>query len=378
MKKIAIITDRIFPEYIGGYEILLYNISKILKDEFNVTIFTSMAQKLSYNKDGIEYYKVSKKRNYLNKRGMHNLKDFMFFEFNLLGEIKYINKFDLVIINTIPYFGIPYLLKKIEVKKISLFHEAWFEYLSKFNFLTREVLKNQIANIVKQTNFIISVSTKTTISLQENYGATDIITIPIGIDRIYEEFSEVEREIDVIFVGRLEKIKHVETIIKSLKFIKKDFGKANVVVVGNGNMSSKLKRDCINEGVEKNVIFLDNVDNEEKIRLLKKSKIFVSPSEREGFSISTLEAMANGVVPIVAVPEFNETFGTSDFVKDGINGLYFKLMDEEDLALKIRKLLEDKQLYISFQIKCIEESKKFLWNGITKKYSEVISNLIGK
>ena len=85
MKKIAIITDRIFPEYIGGYEILLYNISKILKDEFNVTIFTSMAQKLSYNKDGIEYYKVSKKRNYLNKRGMHNLKDFMFFEFNLLN-----------------------------------------------------------------------------------------------------------------------------------------------------------------------------------------------------------------------------------------------------------------------------------------------------
>ncbi len=39
--KIAIITDKIFPLYYGGYEILLYNVAKWLSSEMQVDVFTA-------------------------------------------------------------------------------------------------------------------------------------------------------------------------------------------------------------------------------------------------------------------------------------------------------------------------------------------------
>ena len=73
--------------------------------------------------------------------------------------------------------------------------------------------------------------------------------------------------------------------------------------------------------------------------VLKTVDVFVYPSYLEGLGTALLEAMTMGrPVAVSDIPTFKE------FVKDGENGLYFKVKDPEDIAAKVVVLLKDRGL----------------------------------
>lgn len=371
--KIAFIIDRVYPVYTGGYEYLAYNLSQGLSIYYDVTVFTSMDD--DFQKIGnVKYIKISKKYKYLNSKGIHNFRDSIKFVSNILSNINRFDNYDIIILNTIPYFLFGNVLSKIKAKKISIFHEAWYDYLNNKNMFFRYALKHEIKSIVNQSNAIIAVSSQTENSLLKNYNAKNVYRIPIGINT-YNKNEKFNVKYDIIYLGRLANIKHIDDLIKSLKYVVNDFPNIRVAIAGDGDERQKLMNLADDLGLNKNISFLGSIREDEKYQLLMSSKIFVLPSEREGFSISTLEAMYCGAVPIIAKPEYDEVFGTSDFVINNVTGLYFELRNIHDLKDKILYLLKNDDVYNKLRVNSINTAMQYDWKNIIKMYNNVLNSI---
>ena len=368
--KIAFIADRVYPFYRGGYEYLIYNLANELSAFNDITIYTSMNdpfQKIN----NVNFVKISKTYKFTDKNGSHNKSDAIKFAVELLLNINKFKNYDIVIMNSIPYLLYGYFLKKLRVKKIILFHEAWYHYLRDKNLFFRYILYHEIKSIVENSNIIIAVSSATKKSLMENYNAKSVYRIPIGI-YIREASNHCKINYDIVYIGRLAKIKHVEIIIRVAKNLKLYYRDIKIAIVGEGGEKRMLAQMVQDLDLKGNIFFLGNVDDTYKYCILACSKVFVMPSEREGFSTATLEAMAYGCVPVVAKPKYDEVFGASDFVINNITGLYFKLNDSNDLYEKILKLFSDDKLYNQLKICGMKRAKHYKWDNIVKLYNDIL------
>ena len=93
----------------------------------------------------------------------------------------------------------------------------------------------------------------------------------------------------------------------------------------------------VEAGLRDRGLFLDHRDDIP--RVLKTLDVFVFPSVLEGLGTALIEAMAMAKsVAVSDIPTFR------DFIKDGINGLFFKTKNPQDLAEKVITLLQNKEL----------------------------------
>lgn len=368
--KVAIVSDRIYPFYMGGYEYYLYKLAKRLSTNHEVTIFTSVTSNpdIKATKD-IKIVRFSPFTNYTNREGSHSFLGISKFVSSIIFHSRIVKDFDLVVINSIPYLGIPYLISKIQKKSTVAvtFYEAWYEYPrgTLFDNLLRLVLRRTIHKIVEQTDLIFSISKSTTNSLVENYGATDVITAPLGIDLTFINGVRPSSEkFDIAYLGRLATIKHVEDIIEALLILKRKGIEPKTAIIGDGPLREKLEFETKEKNLEHSLKFFGKTDDYAKYSILKSSRIFIMPSEREGFSISTLEAMSCGCVPNVAVPKFPELFGVSDYVRDQYDGLFYKVNDVGDLSQKINILMSELELYYYLKSHVLTEVPRYDWNKV--------------
>jgi glycosyltransferase involved in cell wall biosynthesis len=115
---------------------------------------------------------------------------------------------------------------------------------------------------------------------------------------------------------------------------------------------------------------LDSIPSPKLLKLFKLSDIFVLPSLIEGFSLVVLEAMAAGLSIIVSDVE-----GCRDVIKNGVTGLLMKPGDPDDLAGKIRNILESRDIGLRFKRNSTAELKKYDWEYISRKYMRLYNDL---
>jgi glycosyltransferase involved in cell wall biosynthesis len=108
------------------------------------------------------------------------------------------------------------------------------------------------------------------------------------------------------------------------------------------------------------------------MKILCRAKALILPSSYEGFSYTSLEAMACGTPPIVstAVPE--------EVVINGYNGLRVHTLDPRDYAAALERLLTDQELWLKLSRNGREFVKQFNYIEIANKYINLIKNLYGR
>lgn len=122
---------------------------------------------------------------------------------------------------------------------------------------------------------------------------------------------------------------------------------------------------------DKNIRFLTNIPEEDLIAIYNMAEVFVFPSFYEGFGIPVLEGMACGV-PVVTsnVSSMPEVGGDS--------AVYFDPYNEEDMAEKIGRVLQDETLRKTMIAKGLEKVKEYSWEKCAAEtlqvYREVIKN----
>ncbi|HVG20701.1 MAG TPA: glycosyltransferase family 4 protein, partial [Blastocatellia bacterium] len=99
----------------------------------------------------------------------------------------------------------------------------------------------------------------------------------------------------VLTVGRLmrgEEYKGVDSVIQSLPDVVREFGPVDYRVVGHGDDIPRLKEMADRLAVSQFITFTGRLSEEQLREVYQKCSLFVMPSEKEGFGIVFLEAMA--------------------------------------------------------------------------------------
>ena len=92
---------------------------------------------------------------------------------------------------------------------------------------------------------------------------------------------------------------------------------------------------------DKRLVFTGKLSREESSEMFAKANVFLFPSIREGCSISLLEAMRGGAIPVVA--DYNN--GNKEMVDDGVNGFVVDHNDIDTFANRILHVINDSEKY---------------------------------
>ncbi len=170
----------------------------------------------------------------------------------------------------------------------------------------------------------------------------------------------------ITHVGRITRIKNIETLIKAAYLLQKDGLKFKILLLGDPvkleDFTYKIELEkIINDlNLEGAVIFEGSVPNKKVFEYYYKSGITVNLTPTGGVDKTVLESMASGVPVISSNMAFKPIFGVY------ADRLIFRFGDPQDLYLKIKSLMYDKEVYmINEYLK--EKSKDFSIENLIKK-----------
>lgn len=221
------------------------------------------------------------------------------------------------------------------------------------------------SSIMQKADAVICVSNSIKEYIQKHYKTNEnkITVIPRGIDlelfnpkNIDNGFIEnFKKEFDlkdkfiISSVGRVTQLKDYETFIKAIILVKNEIPNVKALIVG-GVRSDKedylnsLKNLIKELNLEKNIIFTGSQSKIEQIYAL--SDVIVSSSKKpESFGRAVAEAICMNK-PVIATNHG----GVKDIIIENVNGFFFEVGDDKELArniLKSRTLVFDGYSYIS-------------------------------
>lgn len=139
--------------------------------------------------------------------------------------------------------------------------------------------------------------------------------------------------------GRLAPQKDNESLILAIKYLSENNPELPIklLLAGDGSDRIRLKNIVNNYGLKEYVCFLGFYSDIPK--LLAAIDIFVSPSLREGLSISIMEAMA-AAKPIITT----SILPNLELIEDEVNGLIVPPKSPANIAHEILRLINDKYL----------------------------------
>lgn len=175
----------------------------------------------------------------------------------------------------------------------------------------------------------------------------------------------------VVYLGRVKRYKGIDFLLRALAALRGTIPGAHLVVVGSGDDLPRLARVARGLGVEDAVRFTGFVDTETKVRLLREAEIMVTPSPKEGWGVTTIEANACGT-PVIA----SDVPGLRDAVRDGQTGSLFPYADVPALTAAMERLLRDDELRGRYARAAIEWAGRFTWERAAEETAQWLENVI--
>ena len=308
-KKILFVVQRYGLEVNGGAELHCRQLAERLKDEYDVSVLTTCAidyvtWKNEY-KEGIEHIngvkvirkKVDFERNQkkFNKISakLNNEKD----NINLGIEwqeaqgphsselIKYLedhkDDYDVIIFLTYLYYTTYFGLKVAPEKSILIptAHDEPPIYYSIFNE-TFNLPKAILYSTTTERDFVNK-------RFKNDYIESDIVGLGVDINENAQDI-DLEKTFGikddfVVYVGRIDESKGCKEMFEYFLEYKKTYN-SNLKLVLAGKSAMEIPKN-------KDIITLGFVSEDEKVNLIRKSKLLILPSKFESLSLSTLEAM---------------------------------------------------------------------------------------
>ncbi len=229
------------------------------------------------------------------------------------------------------------------------------------------------------------------ITTTTSYGATskavwhqdaDIIPNAVDTERFHpsndggwvrEELGIGDKKL-ITYVGRIVYHKGLEYFVRSAKHL--NDRDVQFMLVGTGDFREELEDIIEREGLEDMVMFAGRVPNKDLPDYYAATDVFILPSvsRLEAFGIVALEAMASCVPVIVSdIP------GVREVIVEGKHGLLAEPMNSEDLAGKIRTLLENPEMAERMGRNGRERVvEKFTWEKVAKDIEEVYRSILNR
>ncbi|HEU4720849.1 MAG TPA: glycosyltransferase [Gemmatimonadaceae bacterium] len=171
--------------------------------------------------------------------------------------------------------------------------------------------------------------------LERFTGLRGVHAISCGIDaHNYFPNWQPRTENRIIFVGRVTGEKQIDVLLRAVTLLPAELD-VKVEIVGGGDQKRNLEHLATELGIADRVTFTGYVTDEELREAYHRASVLAMPSIAELQSIVTMEAMASAL-PVVAA----NAMALPHLVHDGENGYLFAPGSADDLAAKLRQVLE--------------------------------------
>jgi len=225
----------------------------------------------------------------------------------------------------------------------------------------------------------IAVS-KTAMDYVNCYFPGEYVIIPNGIETGHfncnvqpmEQYND--GKLNILFVGRLEKRKGFDYLLKAFKQVLKETPACRLIAVGPGTrLRRKYEKQIARDSV-KNVVFAGYATFNELPRYYQTADIVCFPATgRESFGIVLLEAMSVGK-PIIATA----IDGFANVMTHGTEGLSVPPRDVDKLTESLLTLIEDKSLREQMGASGKQRAQIYDWSHIAQRILDFYQETLDK
>jgi phosphatidylinositol alpha-mannosyltransferase len=176
----------------------------------------------------------------------------------------------------------------------------------------------------------------------------------------------------VLFVGRLDKRKGIEVLLRAFPAVTKSVPGARLSIVGAGPMEQQARRTADELDLSAAVEFLGSARPDDLPRIYAGCDVCCAPSlGGETLGIVLLEAMATGA-PVVAscIPGYDET------VRDGLDGILVPPADPDALARALVSVLTDESRRGTLAAAGLERAQEYAWPKVAQRTLDFYRELL--
>lgn len=380
LKKITLLTDGIYPYVIGGMQRHSFYLAKYFAKN-NVQVDLYHFNQSGYDISKLDFFSHEEKK-YINsfvlefpslgKMPGHYIRESYEYSCRIFNVFR--KNSDVDFIYAKGFCG----WKLLEEKKKGFpcppvgvnFHG--YEMFQKARGLKSKIqgeffLKKPVLYNIQNANYVFSYGGKITdLLLKLEVPANKIIESPAGIEsnwltKITASSSEIRK---FIFVGRYERRKGIEELIRALRKLIPDY-EFEFHFVGDIPSSKKI--------LSNKIIYHGSISDSEKLKnILWGCDILVCPSHSEGMPNVILEAMASGLAVIAA------DVGAVNLLVNADTGWLLNSCtssDIYDLLVKAMKI-DNVSLLKMKQNAILHIKKNFLWDNLIKMLLEIFQRNI--
>ncbi len=205
---------------------------------------------------------------------------------------------------------------------------------------------------------------------------------PIPPDEAKDYIGIPKEDRMVLFVGRIEPLKGVDTLIKAMSCLRvKEIERPAYLAIIGGDpnvpaeqMSAEMVRLrglCHDLCMDRMVVFLGKRGQDTLPYYYSAADVLVMPSHYESFGMVALEAMACGT-PVVA----SQVGGLAFLIQDGVTGFHVPDQDEDALCDRLTRILGNRSLREQMGQASADYARKYAWSHIARQLMEVYQELV--
>ena len=218
--------------------------------------------------------------------------------------------------------------------------------------------------LIKFSNKLFFLSEQSVNVARKYYNVVNekIVLTTNGVDEIFNQMFierkyEEKSKLNVVLVADSKRFeKGLDFFLKAIQPIQNDF--IFSIVGENLNSDDQIK-------------YYPKMPMDKFAKFLLNQDIFISASIYDPFPIATIEAMAEGVIPILT-----DENGVSRFIVNGENGFVYSYGDDESLRKYLLELKIDFQLRKKLSQNAATIYNQFRWDEISKNYLEIFYKML--
>lgn len=248
------------------------------------------------------------------------------------------------------------------------------------------------ARILKEADILVASSSMEKSQMSKLYGVAEdkIRVVPCGVDlnlfrpmevAMARRIAGLDGSKVVLFVGRIDPIKGIDSLIKATAFLKRkepELAKRLKLLIVGGPQSSgsaeeetesgRLKKIASSLEANNSIIFAGPREQSLLPAYYSAAEVTVLPSRYESFGMAALEAMACGS-PVIAT----DVGGISSIVQNGHTGYIVAGNNWRDMAGKIALIMRDEKLRQRLGAAGTEVVRNFTWSLIAENIGRIYS-----
>jgi glycosyltransferase involved in cell wall biosynthesis len=218
--------------------------------------------------------------------------------------------------------------------------------------------------------------------LESYYVRPPVEIVPSGIEierfqrgqgaAIREAWGVGPEEKLLLFSGRVCFEKNVALLVQATAHVVRRDPTVKLAIVGQGPAEKALQKLTQQLDLASNVLFTGYQPYAEMANVYAAADLFVFSSQTETQGLVTVEAMASGT-PVVAV----RGPGTLDLLEGEVGGLLCD-PDEQDMADKVLRLLDDPLIYAEKAAQARERAQQFSCLAMARRVSGIYQSLLAR